>query len=452
MSSFVDHVIFPNIPFFATAILSCMLTYYYFKDKDKRKLIFAIGLMFAAFSYLMIFSGAWLNQGNASAGKWLLIPMPLAVFIAVFAGITKKRYFKEVRLAFYTYCLLATILFFANVEFEMLRIALLTIFMILSISGIIYLSIKTRDVSNLHFLLASLCFIAQGIVLDIGRSEDIPVILNVFGNTFAGLMFFVPSKDPRSLTYIMKLEKQLGKVNEDLKATESKLLKSERLAAIGELAGMIGHDLRNPLQGISNAAFYLRNRQISRLDENGQNSLETIEKCVKRSNMIVNDLLDYSREIHLVIEETTPKALVESVISQVKVPENITINNLTENTPDLEVDTSKIGRVFLNIILNAFDATRNGGSVTITSKIDKKGVIFSFSDTGEGISNDILSKMWTPLFTTKAKGMGFGLAICKRYVEAHGGQISVISEVGKGSVFNVVLPQKPQSTDGYAGD
>jgi signal transduction histidine kinase len=224
-------------------------------------------------------------------------------------------------------------------------------------------------------------------------------------------------------------------------------LKAERLAAIGELAGMVGHDLRNPLQGISNATFSLRNRQLSHLDLSGRQSLETIEKCVERSNKIINDLLDYAREIHLDTNMTTPRALIETVVDQVKNPENITINNLAENIAYLEVDTAKIQRVFLNLILNAFDAMPNGGSITITSKIDGNNIVFSFADTGEGMSDDILLKIWTPLFTTKAKGMGFGLAICKRYIEAHGGQIDVFSQTGKGSVFNIVLPLKQQFSD-----
>lgn len=428
-----------------------MLMYYYYKDRDKRKLVFAIGLLYAAASYLMIFSGALLNQDFAAQGKWLLLPMPFAVFIAVFARMNKNRFFREPMLVFFAYCLLVSLLFFANLRFDILRIALLTSFMVLSISGMIYLSIKTRDVSNLHFLLASLCFITQGIVLDVGRSQEIPVILNVFGNTFAALMFFVPAKDPRSLAYVVKLEKQLNKVKEDLKATESKLLKAERLAAIGELAGMIGHDLRNPLQGISNATYCLRNRQMAHLDSSGKQSLEAIEKCVERSNKIVNDLLDYAREIHLETKLITPRALVETVIGQMNIPEKITVNNLAENAPDLEVDTIKIQRVFLNLILNAFDATPRGGSITITSKIDGNNVVFSFTDTGEGMSSEVLSKIWTPLFTTKAKGMGFGLPICKRYIEAHGGKINVFSQVGKGSIFNVALPIGKEFSDQEAG-
>ena len=153
-------------------------------------------------------------------------------------------------------------------------------------------------------------------------------------------------------------------------------------------------------------------------------------------------MLDYAREIHLDIIMTTPKKLVESVISQVKIPENISITNIAENTPEFDVDSAKIQRVFLNLMVNAFDAMPKGGIFTIKSKIKENKVVFSFADIGDGISSEVLSKIWTPLFTTKAKGMGFGLPICKRYVEAHGGQIDVTSQVGKGSVFEVSLPLK----------
>jgi signal transduction histidine kinase len=100
-------------------------------------------------------------------------------------------------------------------------------------------------------------------------------------------------------------------------------------------------------------------------------------------------------------------------------------------------------RVFTNLTRNAIDAMPNGGTITIRSKRDGNTVVFSFSDTGQGMSRETLAKIWSPLFTTKAKGMGFGLPICKRFVEGHGGKISVESQADKGSTFTVVLPIEP---------
>jgi signal transduction histidine kinase len=109
----------------------------------------------------------------------------------------------------------------------------------------------------------------------------------------------------------------------------------------------------------------------------------------------------------------------------------------------MKLDVEKMSRVFLNLTLNALDAMPKGGTLTIASTRSGTNVRISFRDTGEGITTETLSRIWSPLFTTKAKGMGFGLAVSKRLVEAHGGCISVETKVGKGSTFTVTVPIKP---------
>ena len=128
----------------------------------------------------------------------------------------------------------------------------------------------------------------------------------------------------------------------------------------------------------------------------------------------------------------------------VKIPPNIQLVDNCENS-ELILDTAKISRVFINIIKNAFDAMPNGGTLTAASKKTENALELTLQDTGVGMSPETLGKIWTPLFTTKAKGMGFGLAICKRIVEAHGGKILVESQLGKGHRFTIVLPtETPQ--------
>jgi signal transduction histidine kinase len=210
---------------------------------------------------------------------------------------------------------------------------------------------------------------------------------------------------------------------------------------------MIGHDLRNPLQGIAGAAYYLRTRTNTPTDQTTGEMIDTIEKCVDYSNKIVNDLLEYSKEIHIELKETTPKNLIEQSLYQMIIPSTIQIKNQSENKPTLNIDEQKIERVFKNIIQNAFDAMPNGGTLTIKTQTSTKEAIFDFTDTGTGMSQETLSKLWIPLFTTKAKGMGFGLSICKRIIEAHGGTISVESTIGKGSSLKVTLPLKGKITN-----
>jgi PAS domain S-box-containing protein len=243
--------------------------------------------------------------------------------------------------------------------------------------------------------------------------------------------------------YAQDLEEKVEERTKQLKETQQQLLKSERLATIGELAGMVGHDLRNPLTGIAGATFYIR-ANSNKLEKKSKEMLEIIEEDVQRSNKIINDLLEYSREIKLELSETTPKSVLEGALSNIEIPENIQLRNLARDTPRIRVDAEKIRRVSINIIKNAVDAMQRGGTLTIRSKKTESNVEFSFTDTGEGMTKCMLDKLWTPLFTTKAKGMGFGLPICKRFVEAHGGGISVESEIGRGTTVTVIMPLEPK--------
>ncbi|MFA5366118.1 MAG: ATP-binding protein [Candidatus Bathyarchaeia archaeon] len=224
------------------------------------------------------------------------------------------------------------------------------------------------------------------------------------------------------------------------KEMEKKLVNAERFASIGELAGMVGHDLRNPLSSMSGATYYLKTRYASKLDAKAMDMLSTIESSIDYSNKIVSDLLDYSREMKLQLETTTPKSLLTTSLALVKTPANIQVLDFSDNGFELQVDVVKINRVFTNIIKNAFEAMPNGGTLTIKNQKKENNVVFTFNDTGSGMTPEALKNLWKPLFTTKAKGMGFGLAICKRTVEAHGGKIEIESAFGRGTTITTTLP------------
>ncbi|HDO42404.1 MAG TPA: GAF domain-containing protein, partial [Candidatus Bathyarchaeota archaeon] len=244
--------------------------------------------------------------------------------------------------------------------------------------------------------------------------------------------------------YAEQLELKVQERTRELKESQEKLLKAERLAAIGQLAGQVGHDLRNPLTGILGAAYYLK-RTLTNLDEKCRKMLEIIEKDAKYANKIIEDLLEFSREyVHLNPITTSIRYLVDNALTKVTVPDNVKIMNLTSFKHKVEVDADRMIRVFVNLITNAIDAMPNGGVLRIWSHISDKHVKVFFKDTGIGISKENLDKIWGPLFTTKAKGMGLGLSICKRIVEAHGGSIKVKSKVGAGTTFTVILPLKPK--------
>ena len=143
---------------------------------------------------------------------------------------------------------------------------------------------------------------------------------------------------------------------------------------------------------------------------------------------------------HLEFEECTAKSIIDNILQGNNIPKNVKIVKQTQLEPHISVDSGKLERVFTNIIRNAIDAMPQGGTLEINSQ--RIGTYFEivFADTGIGMTKETLSKIFSPLFTTKSEGMGFGLAICKRIVETHGGLIGVSSEIGKGTKFVVRIP------------
>jgi PAS domain S-box-containing protein len=241
-----------------------------------------------------------------------------------------------------------------------------------------------------------------------------------------------------------QLEAKVEERTLELVDTQRKLLKSERLAAIGELAGMVGHDLRNPLAGIKNAAYYLKKKGTAISEAQAKEMLEIIDKAIDHSDKIINDLLDYAREMHLELTKYAAHNLVEEAVRMVQVPDRIQIVNHVHEETWIWVDADKMMRVFINLIKNAVDAMPAEGTLEISGCQTRDNLEIVFADTGMGIPEEILPKIFTPLFTTRAQGMGFGLAICKRIVESHGGTITVKTEVNKGTTFTVTLPIKPK--------
>jgi PAS domain S-box-containing protein len=228
----------------------------------------------------------------------------------------------------------------------------------------------------------------------------------------------------------------------DMKKMEEKLVKTEKLASIGELAGQIGHDLRNPLAGIKNGIYLLKKKDNQLAEAKKEEVFGWIEDAIEDSNRIITSLVDYSSELNLQPEQCTPKSLVLHALSKIQVPDRLIIINNATDEVKMFLDAQNMEKVFASIIKNAIDASPEKGSIKIQSMLKELNIEISFTDSGIGIPENILPKLFTPLVTTKAKGMGMSLAICKRIVEAHGGKIAVESAVGKGTTFTISLPIK----------
>lgn len=223
---------------------------------------------------------------------------------------------------------------------------------------------------------------------------------------------------------------------------------SERMAIIGRVASMVGHDIRNPLQTIE-GALYLARDELSNLPQSFerkktiQDLLDAIDEQMLYIGKIVSDLQDLSKPIKPELVETDYQQLIDGTLRSVLVPREVEVSVAVEdNLPKIKVDPEMMKRVLINLVTNGVQAMPNGGKLTI--KAFRKGERFCISvqDTGVGIPDEVKPKLFEPLFTTKPKGQGFGLAIIKRIVEAHQAEIYFDSEVGKGTSFTIEIPNK----------
>jgi len=233
------------------------------------------------------------------------------------------------------------------------------------------------------------------------------------------------------------------------KRIEEQHIGLEKLAAVGEAATMVGHDLRNPLQSIESATYYLNN-ELPHLQTTQKmiEMLKVINDSVDYADKIIRDLQDFSAMSKPTLEDNNINAIVKEVLSQVETQENMELVTKLGHLPEIKADKNMIKRVFLNLAMNGIQAmVEKGGRLRVSTKKTKGFVEIAFEDTGIGISKENKEKIFTPFFTTRAKGMGVGLAICKKFVESHGGSIEVESKEGKGSTFTVILPVQRENGD-----
>jgi PAS domain S-box-containing protein len=233
----------------------------------------------------------------------------------------------------------------------------------------------------------------------------------------------------------------------ELQEAQEKLVRQEKLAVLGKLSGGIGHELRNPLGAIKNAVYFLK-MALENPNPDIEETLSILDTEVMTSELIISSLLDFARPKPPTRQKVKISELIDSSLSRVRVPSNVdvVIKHL-KNPPLLLADPIQLSRVFINLGRNAVQAMPDGGKLTISTKIDQGWMTIGITDTGIGMTEDVLSKLFEPLYTTKAKGIGLGLPISKSFVEAHGGTIEVKSKEGIGSTFAVKLPVTTKEVD-----
>jgi signal transduction histidine kinase len=231
-------------------------------------------------------------------------------------------------------------------------------------------------------------------------------------------------------------------ITTERKEMEERLVRQEKLAVLGQLAGSVGHELRNPLGVISNAVYYLQTVNPD-ADESTQEYLNMISAEVRGASKIISDLLDFSRTKMPERQEIGVSELVAQVLEKKPPPENVQVKKeFPEDLPEVYVDPAQIHQVLSNLVENAYQAMLEGGKLVIKGENKNNQVLISINDNGIGISPENMKKLFEPLFTTKAKGIGLGLAVSRTLLETNGGTIEVESEEGRGSTFTVILPGK----------
>lgn len=249
------------------------------------------------------------------------------------------------------------------------------------------------------------------------------------------------------ITERKELEKKINDYTKDLeKLVEERtkqLQESERLVTIGQTAGMIGHDIRNPLQAITNELFVAK-QAAQRQDESKESkdmreSISLIEDQIDYISKIVADLQDYSRPLNPELSIVNLPEVISSVL-QTALEKGNEVSVNVDGDFEVTTDSVFIKRILGNLVSNSIQAMPEGGKLNISACRKEKQVIITVSDTGKGIPEATKSKIFKPLFTTKAKGQGLGLSVVKRLVEALNGTITFDSQEGKGTKFTIVFP------------
>jgi signal transduction histidine kinase len=230
----------------------------------------------------------------------------------------------------------------------------------------------------------------------------------------------------------------------ELKRTQAQLIQSTKLAAIGELAANVAHEINNPLTTVLGFASFLAEK-VGTQDPMRQ-ELELIQEEAARARDIVKDLLQFSRQRDFLPERAEINAVLEQVVTMLRRQGALGVVTVDElyarDLPPIEVDVPRIKQVFLNIISNAVYVMPDGGSLTIRTRTVDGGVAVDFEDTGPGIAPEHRDRIFDPFFTTKPEvsGTGLGLSVSLGIVQSHGGRLDVVSELGRGSTFTVTLP------------
>ncbi|MFH1367633.1 MAG: ATP-binding protein [Elusimicrobiota bacterium] len=242
-----------------------------------------------------------------------------------------------------------------------------------------------------------------------------------------------------------ELQKQVDIAVEKLKQAQDQLIQSEKLAALGQMAAVVTHEVRNPLSTIRGSAEIISRKAGS--DSPLRKFTEYIIQEVERLDLVVNEILAFSRKPQLTLSKANINTLIEQTLDFLETSDFLKYKvsctrNLASNVPDTFLDSDQIKQVLLNILLNAchFMEKSPVRNLSVNTRVSNSQIYIGITDTGPGIPQENLEKIFEPFFTTKARGTGLGLSICKNIIESHMGRVDVETRINEAAVFTVVLP------------
>ncbi|TES86019.1 PAS domain S-box protein, partial [Candidatus Aerophobetes bacterium] len=237
------------------------------------------------------------------------------------------------------------------------------------------------------------------------------------------------------------------------KEAEKQSLQSEKLAGIGLLASSIAHELGNPLSIMSSTLQYIRDALLNRGNRQLIEAIDTTVDSIGEMHELLGNLSGFTGSQRPHFESTDLRRILSRILSFIHKEAEIhkikAYHLFDENLPNCQVDPGEIKQLFLNLFKNAIEAMPNGGELHVRMHLldSKDAVRIEVSDTGHGISETDLRSIFRPFYSTKSDGTGLGLSFCRHVVEEHGGEITVKSDLGKGSTFSVILPLRQKGTD-----
>ncbi len=273
---------------------------------------------------------------------------------------------------------------------------------------------------------------------------SIPVSIILLGTTLS--LQLAEERANLLLEQIEKSNKELEKAYEELKKSEAELVQSEKMASLGILSAGIAHEIKNPLNIIIQGIEYIR----SSLEDKTPvdiDACERIKKSAIRADNIIKSLMTFSRKSPLSFEETDLSALVEETLVLLEHQmslKNIKIIRHIADIPKIRLDSNQIRQVLVNVLINASDAIKKDGTITISITEEKPYINIAIKDTGKGMPESTIRNIFDPFFTTKrdSGGTGLGLFVAKGIIEKHGGNITVESKENEGATVMISLPER----------